>query len=90
MNFTHLLLKLEAGNAVDHQAAGAVMAVIDRDLEPHPAQTVGGGQACGTGADDADALRDFRGGTNRFDPALLECGVSKVFFDRANGDCAVA
>ena len=51
-----LLLQLEVGDAVDQQAAGAVVAVVDRDPIALRAQLLGGGQARRAGADDADRL----------------------------------
>jgi hypothetical protein len=50
----HVLLKLEARNAIDHQAARPVVAVINRHLQTRAAQHVGGGKAAGTRAYDAD------------------------------------
>src|SRR5690606_4863753 len=86
----HLLFQLEAGDAIDHQPAGAVVAVIDRDLEAHAAQPVGGGQPAGSRADDADGFGPFLQGRGGLDPALFPGGVGDVFLDRADGDGAVA
>jgi hypothetical protein len=46
-----VLLQLEAGNAVDQQAAGPVVPVIDGDLIAGGAQLLGGRQAGRAGAD---------------------------------------
>ena len=86
----HVLLQLEAGNAVGHQPARAVVTVIDRDLHPGAAQRIGGGKAAGTRADDADAFRPFPRRTDRLDPTIVEGGVGDEFLDRADGDGAVA
>ena len=51
------LLQLEVGNAIDHQAADAVIAVIDMHLVALAAELLGCGQAGGPGANDADASR---------------------------------
>ena len=86
----HRLFQLEAGDAVDQQPARAVVAVIDRDLEPHPPQPVGGREPARPRADDADALGPLGRGADRLDPALVPGGVGDVFLDRADGDGAVA
>ncbi len=49
-----VLLQLEVGDAVDHQPADAVVAVVDGDLVAAAAQLLGRGQAARAGADDAD------------------------------------
>ena len=54
------LLQLEAGDAVDQQAADPVVAVVDVDLLALPAQLLGAGEAGRAGADDADRLRPAR------------------------------
>jgi hypothetical protein len=51
-----LLLQLEAGDAVDHQAANAVIAVVDVHLVAAGAEHFGGGQTTRAGADDADGV----------------------------------
>ena len=67
--FDDVLLQFEIGNAVDKQAADAVVAVIDCDLVALEPQALGGGQACGTGADDADALRALAAASRKGSPA---------------------
>ena len=49
-----LLLELEAGNAVDQQAADPVVAVVDMDLPALTPQLLGAGEPGRAGADDAD------------------------------------
>src|SRR5271154_5178594 len=65
-----LLLELEVGDAVDQQAADTVVAIIDRDLIALAAQLLGGREAGGTGADDADALHALAARLDRLDPAF--------------------
>ena len=81
-----LLFQLEAWNAVDKQAADAVMAVINCDLIALLAQSLGCGEAGRAGADDADGFSAFLHGANGLHPALLEGGVGDVAFNRADGD----
>ena len=49
----HFLLQLEAGDAVDQQAARAIMPIIDGDGVAGLSQSLGGGETGGAGADDA-------------------------------------
>ena len=86
----HLLLQLEVRDAVDHQPAGAVVAVVDVHLVAAGAQPLGGGEAGRAGADDADALREFGARARRRDPAALPGGVGDVLLDRADGDALEA
>ena len=86
----HRLFQFETGDAVGQQAAGAVVAVIDGDLHAGAAQNVGGGKATGASADDADGFGALGAGGDRFDPAHFPRLVGEVFFDRADGDGAVA
>ena len=51
-----VLLEFEVRDAVDEQAADAVVAIVDRDLVAALAHALGGGEAGGAGADDADAF----------------------------------
>ena len=85
-----LLLQLEAGNAIDHQPAGTVVAVIDGDLKPHPPQPVRRREATRPGTDNANGFRAFLGRLDGFDPAFFPGGIGDVFFDRADSDGAVA
>jgi hypothetical protein len=84
-----VLFQLEAWNAIDQQAAHAVVTVIDMDVVALGAQFLGGGQTGGAGADDPDRLAILTGGRARLDPALLPRGVVDVFLDRTDGDGAV-
>ena len=74
-----LLLQLEAGDAVDQQAADAVVAVVDRDLIALAAQLLGGGQPGRAGADDADALGRSRRGWIGFTQPCSQA-VSVMYF----------
>ena len=86
----HVLFQLEAGDAVDHQPAGTVVAVVNGDLKTHAAQAVGGGQTAGASPDDADGFGTLNRRADAFDPAFFPGGVGDVFFNRADGDGAVA
>ena len=84
-----VLLQLEAGDAVAHQPAGAVVAVVDRHLDARAAQRVRGRQPAGAGADDADALGAFHARRDGADPAFVVGRVGDVLLDRPDGDRAV-
>ncbi len=86
----HGLFQLEAGNAIGHQPAGPVVAVIDRDLHAVAAQHVRRGKTAGAGADDADAFAALHMRADRLDPALVPGGVGDELLDRTDGDRAVA
>src|SRR5437899_3162235 len=81
-----LLLELEVRDAVDQQAADAVVAVVDRDLVTLAAQLLGGGKARWAGADDADALLALTARLDRLHPAFVPGGVGDELLDRADGD----
>ncbi len=86
----HVFLELETGDAIGHQPTGAVVAVIDRHLNPGAAQHVGGGQTRRTSADDSHAFAALGRRHDLFDPAIVPRGVGDVFLDRADGHGAVA
>jgi hypothetical protein len=65
-----LLLELEVGDAIDQQPAGAVVAVIDRDLVALAAQLLGRRQTGRAGADDADAFGPLAARPDRLHPAF--------------------
>src|SRR5690606_1924978 len=88
--FNDFLLKLEPGNAIDHQPAGAVIAVIDMHLIAALAKLIGGGEAARARADDADGLRPLNRRDGRLDPAIFPGGVGDVFLNGADGDGAEA
>ena len=50
----HVLLQLEVGDAIDEEAAGAIVAVVDMNGISLAAKLLGGGEPGGTGANDAD------------------------------------
>ncbi len=85
-----VFFQLEAGDAVDQQPSGAVVAIIDRDLEAHSTQAIRCGQTARPGANDANAFRTLSRGFNRVDPAFFERHVGQVFFDRTDCDGAMA
>src|SRR5262249_21235241 len=70
--------------------AGAVVAVIYRDLVAGGAQLVGGGKTGRARSDDADALLQLAHRFDRLDPAFLPGRVGDVALDCADGDGAVA
>ncbi len=72
------------------RAAGAVVAIIDRDAVAGAAQLLGGGKPRGPGADNADRLPELAARAQRRHPAALPSGVGQIFLDRADGDCSVA
>src|SRR5262249_6033297 len=79
-------LELEVGDAVDQQAADAVVAVVDRDLVALAAQLLGGGETGRAGADDADAFGSLAPRLDGPHPALVPGRVGGEVFDRADGD----
>ena len=81
-----VLLQLEAGDAVDHQPADAVVAVVDMHLVALAAQHLGRGEAARAGADDADRLRPLVAHADRLHPAVGERRVGDEALDRADGD----
>ncbi len=86
-----LLLQLEAGDAIDEQAAGAIMPVIDMHLIAMAPQIFGRRQSRRPRTDDADRLvRAVADGDDRLDPTFLPGGVGDELLDRADGDRAMA
>ena len=85
----HGLLQLESGDAVNHQAAGAVVAVVDLDLIAQLAQLFRRRHAAGAGTDDADRLFALNLGCHRFHPALFPGGIGDVLLNGADGHRAV-
>src|SRR5688572_16539138 len=84
------LFQLEVRDAIDHQSADAVVAVINRHLVALAAQELGGGEARRPGADNADRFSALARRLDRLHPAHLERGVGDVTLDLADGDGAVA
>ncbi|MDZ7712395.1 MAG: hypothetical protein U5L06_04460 [Rhodovibrio sp.] len=88
--FDDVLLQLEVRDAVDHQTADPVVAVVDVHLVALAAQLLGRRQTAGPGADDADRLAALAHRLDRLDPALIPGGFGDVGLDRADRDRAVA
>ena len=82
----HRLLQLEAGDAVDQQAADPVVAIVDMHLPALAAQFLGTGEAGGAGADDAHRLGQLAQGPDGLDPAAIERGVGDVLLDGTDRD----
>ena len=74
------LFQLEAGDAIGHQPARAVVAVIDRDLHASAAQHIRCRQTAGTSADDGDRFGAVSGGGDGLNPAFFPRRVGDVFF----------
>src|SRR6185312_4381042 len=81
-----VLLELEVRDAIDQQAADAVVAIVDRDLVALAAELLGGGEARRAGADDTDTLGPLAARLDRLHPALVPGGVGDELLDRADGD----
>ena len=80
------LLQLEVRDAVNQQAAEAVLLLKDCDLVPGTTKLLRRRQPCGSGADHCDALaRQFCWRT-RHDPALGPAAIRDVFLDLLDGD----
>ncbi len=85
-----IFLELEARNAIGQEATGAVIPVIDRDLNTLAAQRIGGGKAGWAGTDDANAFGPLGTRGDRLDPTLGPSRIGQIAFDRADGHGAVA
>ncbi len=85
-----ILLELEVRDAVDEQAAGAVVAVEYRDLVALQTKLLRAGEPCGPCADHGHMLRTFAPRFQRLHPAFVPGGVAQELLDRADGDGAVA
>ena len=85
-----VFLQLETGNAIGHQPAAAVIAIIYRDLNASTAQQLRCGQTSGSGTNYAHAFRTLYGRRNRLNPAFLPCGIGDVFLNRSDGDRSMA
>src|SRR6185437_10403164 len=84
------LFQLEVGDAVDHQPADPVVAVVDRHLITLSAQLLAGGKSRRPGADDPDRLGPLLTGPNRPHPAALEGGIGDVALDGPDSDALKA
>ena len=85
------LLQLEVGDAVDHQAADAVIAVIDmRPGSPCGASCSAAARPAGPAPMMPTDSLELARRLHRLDPAFLPGGVGDVLLDRADGDRAVA
>ena len=86
----HILFKLEAGNAVSHQPASAVVTVVYMDLVTGDAQVFGCCQTAGASTDDTDRHAKRGADCDGFNPTHFPCGVGDIFFNRADGNRIVA
>ena len=86
----HVLLQLEAGDAIGHQPARAVIPVIDGDLHACAAQHVRRRQSARPRTDDPHRLGALHARGNRLDPAFLPGGVGDVFLHRSDGHGSVS
>ena len=86
----NVFFQLETGDAIGHQPAHAVIAVIYMDVIARDAQIFCGRQPAGASADDANRLAARWANIDGFNPALLPRGIGDVFFNRANGDRVMA
>ncbi len=85
-----VLFQLEAGDAVHHQAAHAVMPVINMHLVAAAAQLLGRRKPARARAHHANALRELLAGGDRLDPALGERVVGDEALDGTDGDALEA
>src|SRR5690606_16191513 len=76
---------LEVRNAVDEQAAHAVMAVVDMNLIALAPQLFRRREAAGAGADDADGEAELLARGEGLHPALVPGGIRDVALHRADG-----
>ena len=84
------LFELEVRDAIDQQAADAVVAVVHGDLVALHAQHLRCGHAAGTCANDPYAFLALARRVDRGDPAVPERGLGDVALDRADRDRAMA
>src|SRR3546814_18027787 len=67
-----ILFKLEAGNAIGHQAARALMPVIHMDVVAFDSEQFSGREPCGACTNNANRLsRALGAALHRLDPAFL-------------------
>ena len=85
-----LLLQLEVRDAVHHQPANAIVAVIHMHLVTAHPQPLGGRKPGRAGTDDAHAQPQFHPRRRRLDPTILPGGVDDIALDRADGDALEA
>ncbi len=85
-----ILLQLEIRNAIDQQAARAIMPVINRHAIAFAAQFFRRRKPRGPRADNAHMLRARAQRLQWFHPAALPRRIAQIFFHSTNGDGAVA
>ena len=88
--FNDILLKFEIRNAVNEQAADAIVAIINRHLVSALTHALCSSEAGGTGANNADCLAALSARANGIDPALFPRRLSQILFDSADGNAAMA
>ena len=82
------LLELVLGDAVAHQAADAVVALVDGDVMAGSRELLCRSQSRGPGADDGDLLAGRDGGGLRFDDAVHPGLVGDGLLDALDRDAA--
>ena len=82
---THFSI-LKCGTPKRIKPAAGLVALVDRDRVPGPAQLLRGGQARGPGADDGDAAARLDGRRLRHDPALVPAAVDDRDLDLLDRD----
>ncbi len=82
----HVLLQLEAGDAVDHQPADAVVAVVDVHRIAHPPQRVRRRQPARARADDAHGAPQLAARHGWLHPALVPGMIGDEALHLADGD----
>ena len=86
--FSVRLLQLVLGDAVAHQAADPVVALVHGDVVAGPGELLCRSQSGGPGADDGDALAGGDGGGLRFDDAVHPRLVGDGLLDALDRDAA--
>ena len=82
------LLQLVLRDAVAHQPAESVVALVHRDVMAGAGELLRRSQSRGSGADDGDALARRDGGRLRLDDAVHPGLVDDGLFDALDGDAA--
>ena len=80
----HVFFHFEIGNAVNQQAAGARIFLINVDVMARARELLRSGEACRTRANDRDLFSGFCFGRLRQHPALFKSAVCYCAFDRFN------
>ncbi len=83
------LFQLKARDAVSQQPTRPVVAIVDVDSMPRPAQMLCRCQPGWSRTDDRNRLPGRGAGDQRLDPAIVPRGVGNELLHRANGNCTV-